>query len=307
MTCTCGGQFCLCCGTIWQEFWEDCRSGCPKYEAPVYDADGYNQNGYNPNTGRDRNGVHWTTNNPDVVGPEFDEDGFDGDGWDREGYDRDGFDDWGFNREGRDREGYDARGYDIHLFDRTGHDKAGVPRSSYPDHDENGGFSFNIFGYDQEGYNRQGYDTEGYDYDGFNQSGFNRNGLNIFGFSRHHRDPNGNIEPGFRLVPDGNVQRDHLCTGWGCCAQLQALSPNGNSCAACRLMFREGERPDYVHWGDVPVCAACTMEGFGYLSSLSVWERAGFLGLAEMIGRLELGEDYEIDAAQIERRADHGW
>lgn len=91
MTCTCGGQFCLCCGTIWQEFWEDCRSGCPKYEAPVYDADGYNQNGYNPNTGRDRNGVHWTTNNPDVVGPEFDEDGFDGDGWDREGYDRDGF------------------------------------------------------------------------------------------------------------------------------------------------------------------------------------------------------------------------
>ncbi|CAK1359928.1 unnamed protein product [Cercospora beticola] len=323
MRCTCGTEFCLCCGRRWGEFWYTCQAGCPKNEAPVYDAEGFNQNGYDPATGLDRDGIHWLVHNP-IISDQFEveeqiygADGFDEDGVDREGYDREGFDDLGFNREGRDREGYDAGGYDIHLFDRAGRDRFGIPRSWYPDHYDQGGLTFDIFGYNQEGYNRrgrdvagrdrEGYDMEGYNHDGFDQRGYNRNGLNRYGYSRHHRDPDGNIEPGFRLAPDGNVQHDHLCIGTGCCARPQVLQPNGMGCAACRLMFREGERRQGFHWDDDSVCEACTMEGAGYLSSLSAWERAGFLGLAEMIGRLELGEDYEIDATQIERRANHGW
>ncbi|KAM3421740.1 hypothetical protein BST61_g2120 [Cercospora zeina] len=211
-------------------------------------------------------------------------------------------DSWGFNRNGYDQEGYDWRGYDAQLFNRTGYDRFGIPRSWYPLHDRNEIPSFNIFGYDGEGYNREGRDVHGLDRDGrdaegydsydFNRWGIDRNGLLWSGYSKHHRDMNGEIEPGFRLAPDGNIERDHFCCLQGCSC-LDDMPPwVVDVCSGCGMLLEDDDwEPD---WYPKTLCQVCheyvAADSAGFVS-MPVWKRSGYLGLAEMIARIEEGED----------------
>ena len=56
ITCRCKAQFCLICGSKWEEGCASCRRGCPHYASPIYDEDGYSQFGFHKDTGLDREG-----------------------------------------------------------------------------------------------------------------------------------------------------------------------------------------------------------------------------------------------------------
>ncbi|PPJ58037.1 hypothetical protein CBER1_03844 [Cercospora berteroae] len=222
-----------------------------------------------------------------------------------------GLDHWGVNRQGRDREGYDEGGLDIHLFYRDGHDRFGIHRSWYPDHDDEGGLTFNVFGYGQDGYNREGRDMDGFDREGIDVEGYNycgmdkwgryRNGLRYNGYTYHHRDLQGNIEPGYRLMPDGNVRIDHVCNTCWCPCELEREPSSANICAICRLTIEEGPLTHDFEMNSGPVhdtCHKIADEDYVTVWMMSDWERAGFLGLAEMIARLQEGKEEQIAVAE---------
>ncbi|USW55556.1 hypothetical protein Slin15195_G088750 [Septoria linicola] len=311
MTCTCGGQFCSCCGRQWQGHWVQCRGGCPKHERPEYYSEGYNQNGYRPSTGLDRDGVTWEA----VHGQEgtFGEWGYEGleIGWN---YDAEGVDALGRDRNGPTGEIVmdltkmikTSTTSIVLVMMGTEFREIGTKIST-----ETPGVSYNIFGYNQFGWSRQGRDVdgrdregndnEGYDREGFNRWYVDRQGLRPSGYTLHHKDLEGNIEPGYYMAPGGNVQPEHECVGYGCCRTAGPLIDDYTLSAQCHLcgslvlgaLWDESEADGI----DVPFlcdsCYATPDNEFKALKTLPVWERSGALGFAEMIERIK-GQDWEL-------------
>ncbi|KAF2210736.1 hypothetical protein CERZMDRAFT_86031 [Cercospora zeae-maydis SCOH1-5] len=126
--------------------------------------------------------------------------------------------------------------------------------------------------------------------DGFDGWGFDRNGLAARAYSKHHRNLNDEIEPDFRLAPNGNVERDHFCCGLKCTCWNSIPEWTADTCVGCGTKFEDGDPTRDAAGSQIGLCKACddyvAVDATGFVK-LPVWERPGLLGLAEMIARIE--------------------
>ncbi|KAK6435983.1 hypothetical protein LTR95_007825 [Oleoguttula sp. CCFEE 5521] len=312
MTCNCGAEFCLICGSKWTGP-ERCGQGCPKNGHPQWDPQEMDpEDGGNADDDWDPDG--------------FDDFGMDAYGYDRDGFNYLGFDRNGFNAGGCDGDGFDYAGWDREGFNRDRNSFAGLAYNTYSlvgDGDEEddawledeGGFD--LWGYDGLGYDRQGVDREGWDRDGYdavgrdeegydragrNQRGYDRHGYDEGGFdvscyNRHHCNAEDEIQHGYHLTLDGNVRktiREIAFTAPGvfeCDHAFSCISAQ-DTCGICKFdckLFKY-----HCESCDADLCSYCTGRHGYNPPAFRDWIRATYpfpgdetFGIAVMIEMVE--------------------